>query len=56
MATVVPALYMRRVGRGDVIKEPTIVRMQQVLVAWGPQDKRDKFLADGQRTLMHQLC
>jgi len=56
VATVVPALYMRQVGKGDVIKEPTAVRMQQVLVAWGPEEKREKFLAKGERTLMHQLC
>ncbi|EAQ84165.1 hypothetical protein CHGG_10569 [Chaetomium globosum CBS 148.51] len=56
VATIVPALYMRQVGKGDVIKEPTVVRMQQVLVAWGPEEKRERFLANGQRTLMHQLC
>jgi hypothetical protein len=56
VATIVPALYMRQVGKGDVIKEPTVVRMQQVLVAWGPEEKREKFLANGERTLMHHLC
>ncbi|KAK4148599.1 hypothetical protein C8A00DRAFT_19597 [Chaetomidium leptoderma] len=56
VATVVPALYMRQVGKGDVIKEPTVVRMQQVLVAWGPQEKKEKFLANGERTLIHHLC
>lgn len=56
VATIVPALYMRQVGKGDVIKEPTVVRMQQVLVAWGPEEKREKFLANGQRTLIHHLC
>ncbi|KAL2130857.1 hypothetical protein VTI74DRAFT_5847 [Chaetomium olivicolor] len=55
VATVVPALYMRQVGSGDVIKEPTVVRPQQVLVAWGSQEKREKFLANGERTLMHRL-
>jgi hypothetical protein len=56
IAAVVPALYMRQVGKGDVIKEPTVVRMQHQLVAWGSEEKRDKFLANGERTLMHQLC
>jgi len=56
VATVVPALYMRQVGKGDVIKEPTIVRPQVVLVAWGPEEKREKFVNNGERTLMHHLC
>ena len=56
VATVVPALYMRQVGKGNVIKAPTAVRMQQVLVAWGPQERRDKFLKNGERTLLHHLC
>ncbi|AEO62064.1 hypothetical protein MYCTH_2113928 [Thermothelomyces thermophilus ATCC 42464] len=56
VATVVPALYMRKVGKGDNIKEPTVVRMQHVLVAWGPEEKRKRFLANGERTLLHQLC
>ncbi|KAL2146780.1 hypothetical protein VTI28DRAFT_2261 [Corynascus sepedonium] len=56
VATIAPALYMRQVGKGDVIKEPAVVRMQQVLVAWGPEDRREKFLADGDRTMLHRLC
>lgn len=56
VVTVVPALYMRQVGKGDVIKAPTAVRMQHVLVAWGPQERREKFLANGERTLLHHLC
>jgi hypothetical protein len=56
VATVVPALYMRQVGKGDVIKAPTAVRMQHVLVAWGTQERREKFLKNGERTLLHHLC
>ncbi|KAK4238358.1 hypothetical protein C8A03DRAFT_15155 [Achaetomium macrosporum] len=56
VATVVPALLMRQVGKGSVIKDPIIVRPQQVLVAWGSREKKDKFLADGEHTLMHRLC
>ena len=56
VATVVPALYMRQVGKGDVIKEPAIIRPQQMLVAWGPPEKRDKFVGKGERTLVRHLC
>ncbi|KAL2265815.1 hypothetical protein VTJ83DRAFT_6915 [Remersonia thermophila] len=55
VATVAPALYMRQVGKGDVIKEPTPVRQQHVLVAWGPEEKRQRFLDRGQRTLVHHI-
>ncbi|KXX73605.1 hypothetical protein MMYC01_209753 [Madurella mycetomatis] len=55
VVTVVPALYMRQVGKGDVIREPAVVRMQQVLVAWGPPEKRERFIMKGDRTLMHRL-
>lgn len=44
VVTTVPALYMRQVGRGDTIREPTIVRKQQMLVAWGPPEKKEKFM------------
>lgn len=53
--TVVPGFYMRQVGRGDVMREPTVVRMQQVLVAWGRQERREKFIGGGQRTLLNRL-
>ncbi|KAL2255563.1 hypothetical protein VTK26DRAFT_3121 [Humicola hyalothermophila] len=55
VAAVVPGLYMRQVGRGDAIREPTVVRRQQVLVAWGPPERREKVLAGAQRTLVHRL-
>ncbi|KZL78432.1 hypothetical protein CT0861_04026 [Colletotrichum tofieldiae] len=55
VCTLTPALYMRRIGRNDSIKEPQIVRRQQMLVAWGPQDKRAKFRENGERTLLYQL-
>ncbi|KAK3343598.1 hypothetical protein B0T25DRAFT_462734 [Lasiosphaeria hispida] len=53
--TVVPALYMRQIGKGDAIKEPTVVRKQQVLVAWGDDKKREKFAANSERTLVNRL-
>ncbi|OHF00672.1 hypothetical protein CORC01_03989 [Colletotrichum orchidophilum] len=55
VCTLTPALYMRQIGRKDVIKEPQLVRRQQMLVAWGPQDKRDTFQENGDRTLLSQL-
>ncbi|KAK0706053.1 hypothetical protein B0T26DRAFT_654715 [Lasiosphaeria miniovina] len=50
---VVPALYMRQVGRSDIIKEPRLIRPQQMLVAWGGQEAREKFVANKERTLMN---
>ncbi|KXH56693.1 hypothetical protein CSAL01_10934 [Colletotrichum salicis] len=55
ICTLTPALYMRQIGRKDVIKEPQLVRRQQMLVAWGPQAKRDKFQENGDRTLLSYL-
>jgi hypothetical protein len=54
VATIAPALYMRQVGKGNAIKEPTPIRQQEVLVAWGPEEKREKFLK-GERTLFHHI-
>lgn len=51
--TVAPGLYMRQIGRGDAIKPPMVVRRQHLLVAYGPQDKRDRFTANSDRTLMN---
>lgn len=56
VATIVPALYMRQVGKGDIIKDPTAVRPQQMLVAWGPQEKRDRFVESGEPNVLHRLC
>ncbi|KAJ4307291.1 hypothetical protein N0V88_000674 [Collariella sp. IMI 366227] len=56
VATVVPALCMRQVGSGGVIKEAAVVRPQQVLIAWGTKEEREKFVWGGERTLMHRLC
>jgi hypothetical protein len=55
VATIVPALCMRQIGKGDAIREPIVVRMQQVLVAWGSQEKRDKFTSNNERTIMNRL-
>ncbi|KAF4776503.1 hypothetical protein HER10_EVM0006644 [Colletotrichum scovillei] len=55
VCTLTPALYMRQIGRKDVIKEPQLVRRQRMLVAWGPQEKRDRFQENGDRTLLSHL-
>ncbi|PNP54209.1 hypothetical protein THARTR1_05416 [Trichoderma harzianum] len=56
VCTVVPALYIRQIGQRDAIKAPSIVRKQQMLVAWGPEEKRDKFVEDGDPSLVAYLC
>jgi hypothetical protein len=57
VCTLAPALYMRQIGRRDAIKEPVLVRRQQMLVAWGPSEKRDKFKENGDRTIVsHIYC
>ncbi|TDZ27808.1 hypothetical protein C8035_v008680 [Colletotrichum spinosum] len=56
ICTVAPALYLRQVGRKDVIREPQIIRRQQMLVAWGPEEKRSSFIQQGERTLLNHLC
>jgi len=55
VATIVPGLYLRQVGKGDAIKPPIVVRAQQVLVAWGTQEQREKFVNSNERTLMSQI-
>lgn len=55
VCTVTPALYMRRVGRRDAIKEPEIVRRQQTLVAWGTEEMRRAFFERGERTILAHL-
>ncbi|OLN87211.1 hypothetical protein CCHL11_03529 [Colletotrichum chlorophyti] len=55
VCTIAPALYMRQIGRKDVIRPPQSVRKQQMLVAWGTQEKRDMFQHDSERTLLSHL-
>ncbi|RFU81307.1 hypothetical protein TARUN_881 [Trichoderma arundinaceum] len=55
VCTVVPALYIRQIGQRDAIKAPSIVRKQQMLVAWGPEEKRDKFVEEGDQSLVALL-
>lgn len=55
VCTVVPSLYMRQIGQRDSIKEPMVVRRQQMLVAWGSEEKRRNFIDKGDRTLVSHL-
>ncbi|KAF5663419.1 hypothetical protein FHETE_7495 [Fusarium heterosporum] len=55
ICTVVPALYMRQIGQRDAIKDPIVVRKQQMLVAWGPEEKRQSYQNSGDRTLVSHL-
>ncbi|KAK3320534.1 hypothetical protein B0T19DRAFT_242606 [Cercophora scortea] len=55
VSTIVPGLTLRMIGKGDALVEPKRVRKQQMLVAWGNQDKRDRFTANTDRTLMNRL-
>lgn len=55
ICTAYPALCMRQIGQKDAIKEPAIVRKQQMLVAWGNEDKRQKFMENGEQPLVSQL-
>lgn len=55
VATLVPALYVRQVSKGDSLKTPTVVRPQHMLIAWGSQERRERFLDTNQRTLIAQI-
>lgn len=55
VCTVVPSLYMRQIGQKDSIKEPMVVRKQQMLVAWGDEEKRKAFTEKGERTIVSHL-
>lgn len=55
ICTVFPALLMRQIGQKDAIKEPMVVRKQQMLVAWGAEEKRNKFVENGDRPLVSHL-
>lgn len=55
VCTVVPALNMRQIGQKDSIKEPIVVRKQQMLVAYGEEEKRRKFVENGDRPIISHL-
>ncbi|EEY19610.1 conserved hypothetical protein [Verticillium alfalfae VaMs.102] len=53
---VAPPLYMRQIGRQDTVREPDLVRKQQMLVAWGSEEKRIKFKKCSDQTLISAIC
>ncbi|KAF5021425.1 hypothetical protein F66182_6519 [Fusarium sp. NRRL 66182] len=55
VCTVVPALCMRQIGQRDAVKAPMVVRKQQMLVAWGSEEKRHAYQGKGDRTLVSHL-
>ncbi|KAK3315465.1 hypothetical protein B0H66DRAFT_583954 [Apodospora peruviana] len=55
VATIVPGLYMRQIGKRDTLKTPKVVRRQQMLVAWGAEAQREAFMASSEPTLMHRI-
>ncbi|KAL8377884.1 hypothetical protein RB595_008527 [Gaeumannomyces hyphopodioides] len=50
-----PAVYVRQVGQRDMVKEPALVCKQQMLVAWGSQERREAFIRGGDKTLLAHL-
>ncbi|KAF4339986.1 hypothetical protein FBEOM_6070 [Fusarium beomiforme] len=55
VCSVVPALYVRQIGQKDTIKDPIVVRKQQILVAWGSGEKQRVYQDNGDRSLISQL-
>ena len=50
-----PAVYVRQVGQRDVVKEPALVCKQQMLVAWGSDERREAFVRGYDKTLLAHL-
>ncbi|KAF5533100.1 hypothetical protein FMEXI_12020 [Fusarium mexicanum] len=55
VCTVVPALYVRQAKQGDTLKNPIVIRKQQVLVAWSSGEQRRAYQDNGRRTLISHL-
>ncbi|KAK4444403.1 hypothetical protein QBC34DRAFT_442508 [Podospora aff. communis PSN243] len=53
--TTVPALYMRRIGKGGEMSQPSLVRPECILVMWGSEEKRDDFIKEHKLTQMHRI-
>ncbi|RYP73512.1 hypothetical protein DL771_003551 [Monosporascus sp. 5C6A] len=50
-----PRLMMRQVGRGEIVKEPRVIRKQRTLVAWATPETRASRLAEEPQTLMNAI-
>lgn len=55
ICTLSPRLMMRQVGRGEIIKEPTVVRRQRTLIAWASPESRIAKVENEGQTLMNAL-
>ena len=55
ICTLSPRLMMRQVGRGEIIKEPRVVRRQRTLIAWASPDSRAARLEKEHQTLLNAL-
>ncbi|RYP63511.1 hypothetical protein DL770_009377 [Monosporascus sp. CRB-9-2] len=55
ICTLSPRLMMRQVGRGEIVKEPSVIRKQRTLVAWAAPETRASRLAEEPQTLMNAI-
>ncbi|RYP40953.1 hypothetical protein DL769_011678 [Monosporascus sp. CRB-8-3] len=55
ICTLSPRLVMRQVGRGEIVKEPRVLRKQKTLVAWATPAARASRLAEEPPTLMNAI-
>lgn len=55
LCTTCPCLMMRQVGRGNVIREPTVIRRQKVLAAWGDSEVRQNRLCEEPQSLINSI-
>lgn len=50
-----PRLMMRQVGRGEILKDPAVVRKQKTLIAWGSSEYRKDVLDREPPTLLYTI-
>ena len=55
IGTMSPRLMMQQVGRGEIIKEPRVVRKQRTLIAWASPESRAAKFENNHKTLMNAL-
>ncbi|RYP36989.1 hypothetical protein DL767_003144 [Monosporascus sp. MG133] len=55
ICTLSPCLMMQQVGRGEIVREPTVIRKQRTLIAWATRETRASRLAEAPQTLMNAI-
>ncbi|KAK6066751.1 hypothetical protein SCUP234_11930 [Seiridium cupressi] len=55
VCVICPRLMMRQVGRGNVIREPTIIRKQKALAAWGDSQFRQQRLREEPQSFLNAI-